>query len=68
MNRNEWTARYAARVVNRAGWTHEEAQEAARVGAEVYENNAAGNALAWEDPEAEADEEMSYWTDDEGTA
>ncbi len=64
--RAEWEARYAAQVRKRAGWTHEEAAEAARVGAIEYEQNerGCGNAVAWENPEDAADEEMSYWTND----
>lgn len=74
ISREEWVRRYAARVRQRAGWTPEESAECARVGAEEYERNerAAGNAVAWiggpvgrlETPEEQADEEMSYWTDD----
>ena len=67
MTQDEWMQRYAAQIRKRAGWTAEESTEAARVGAEVYAANerAAGNALTWESPEAEADEEMSYWSNDE---
>ncbi len=67
MTKDEWTQRYAAQVRKRAGWTLEESAEAARVGAEAHEDSerAAGNAVAWEDPEGAADEEMSYWTNDE---
>jgi hypothetical protein len=71
IGRAEWERRYAARVQQVAGWTAEEAAECARVGAETYEHNerAAGNVVmfaATEDstPESEADDEMSYWTDD----
>jgi hypothetical protein len=64
--RAEWESRYAARVRKRAGWTSEECAEAARVGAVAHEESerGCGNAVAWEDPEGAADEEMSYWTDD----
>lgn len=74
ISRAEWERRYAARVRQRAGWTEEEAAEAARDGADEYERNerAAGNVLTWQDktgagansPEDEADEEMSYWSND----
>ena len=66
MTRDEWIDFYAERVMERAGWTAEEAKRAAEAGADVYEQNerAAHNALVWENPEAEADEEMSCWTDD----
>jgi hypothetical protein len=73
IGRVEWERRYAARVRQRAGWSLEEAAECARVGAEAYEQNerAAGNVVIFaatpdSTPESEADEEMSYWTDDEG--
>jgi len=74
ISRAEWERRYAARIRQRAGWTEEEAAEAARVGADEYERNerAAHNVVTWQDktvagansPEDEADEEMSYWEDD----
>jgi len=76
ITREEWVRRYAARIQQRAGWTEEEAAEAARVGAEAYEEQerGCGNAVVWwggpsganNTPEDEADEEMSYWSDDEG--
>lgn len=76
ITREEWERRYAARIRQRAGWTHEEAAEAARVGAEAYEEQECrfGNAVVWwggpsgadNTPEDEADEEMSYWSNDEG--
>lgn len=68
MTREEWIDRYAKRVTVVADWTPEEARHAAEAGADVYEQNerAAHNALAWENPEDEADEEMSYWTNDGG--
>jgi len=72
--RATWEERYAAQVRKRAGWTPAEADECARVGAIAYEESerAAGNAVVWwggpsganNTPEDEADEEMSYWTDD----
>jgi hypothetical protein len=73
--REEWQRRYAARIMERAGWPEHAAIEAARVGAEEYERNerAAGNAVVWlgvsaggpwDTPEDLADEEMSYWDDD----
>lgn len=67
MTREEWINRYATRIEERAGWLSANALEAANVAAEafVFEERAAGNALAWEEPEAAADEEMSCWTNDE---
>lgn len=67
-DREEWIRRYAARVRQQAGWSLPEAEEAARVGAEVYaaSERAAGNAVVWclgltLGPEHYADDEMSYW-------
>lgn len=72
--REEWERRYAARIMERAGWPEHAAIEAGRVGAEEFERNEreAGNAVVWrgapvgrfETPEEQADEEMSYWEDD----
>ena len=72
ITRDEWVRRYAAQVRKRAG--AEGAEDAAEVGAEEYERDelAAGNAVVWwggpsganNTPEDEADEEMSYWTND----
>ena len=74
ITRDEWIRRYATRIHEQAGWTMEEAAEAARVGADEYERNAreSGEAVVWwggpdgerNTPETEADEEMSCWTDD----
>lgn len=74
ISRTEWERRYAARIRQRAGWSEEEAAEAARVGADEYERNerAAHNVPTFysqtgrgaNSPEDEADEEMSYWDDD----
>lgn len=72
--RQEWERRYAARIMERAGWPEHAAIEAARVGAEEHERNerAAWNAVVWlggpsgtfDTPEEQADEEMSCWGDD----
>lgn len=77
ITREEWERRYADRVRQKAGWTHEEAAEAARIGAITYEEQerGCGNEVVWwggpsgadNTPEDEADNEMSYWDDDEGT-
>jgi len=75
ISRDEWQRRYAARIMERAGWPEHAAMDAARVGAEEYERDehAAGNAVVWrgvsagvlgDTPEDLADEEMSYWDDD----
>jgi hypothetical protein len=83
--REEWVRRYAARIVERAGWSQEEAETAAAVGAEEYERDerARYGRVEWFidpyeaaalrllghicTPEEAADEEMSCWTDDEGS-
>ena len=72
ITRDEWIRRYAERVRQRAG--SDGADDAADAGADAYEESerAAGNAVVWwggpsgtdNTPEDEADEEMSYWTDD----
>ena len=72
--REEWQRRYAARIMKRAGWPEHAAIDAAKVGAEWYEEQerSCGNAVVWRggpsgadnSPEDQADEEMSYWTDD----
>lgn len=74
ITREEWQRRYAARIMEKAGWPEHAAIEAGKVGAEEYERNerAAGNAVTWhgadtgmlDSPEECADEEMSYWEDD----
>lgn len=78
ITREEWVRRYAARIVERAGWTQQEADDAAFTGADEfarYEMKAQGFVVWWggpskcdNTPEDAADEEMSYWTDDEGSA
>lgn len=77
ISRDEWARRYAARVIEQTGGAERWAMEVARIGADEYERNerAAGCAVVWwggpsgsyNTPEDEADEEMSYWDDDEGT-
>jgi hypothetical protein len=75
ITREEWVRRYADRVEKRANLSRIEAEEVAKVGAEVHEHNAraGGDAVVWwggpagehSTPEDEADEEIGYWTDDE---
>lgn len=69
MTRDQWINAYALRVIAKADWRADEAMAAAQAAADWYESleRAAHNKLVWENPEAEADEEMSNWTDDEGT-
>jgi len=74
ISREEWTRRYAVRILEQADWPEHAAMNAARVGAEEYERTerAHGNAVVWhgsatgkwDSPEECADEEMSYWEDD----
>lgn len=76
IGRAEWERRYAARIMERADWPEHAAIEAARVGAEEYERGEReyGNIVLWiggpigglDTPEENADEEMSYWDNDEG--
>jgi hypothetical protein len=72
ITRDEWVRRYAQRVRKRAG--PEGAEDAADAGAEAYElqERERGNPVVWwggpsgahNTPEDDADEEMSYWTND----
>lgn len=74
ITREEWTRRYSAQIMKRAGWTQSQADEVAAIGADEYERQEleCGTAVIWwggpsganNTPEDEADEEMSYWTDD----
>lgn len=75
ITRDEWVRRYAARVMEKAALTQEQADEVAKVGAEAYEESerAAHNKVMWcgessggnSSPEDVADEELSYWDNDE---
>lgn len=72
--REEWERRYAARIMERAGWPEHAAIAASKADAEAHEESerGCGNAVVWwggpsganNTPEDEADAEMSYWTDD----
>ena len=67
MTREEWERRYAARVMEVADMPEQQAMEIARIGSEVYEEQE-GGAVNWaeaECPEDMADDEMSYWENDE---
>lgn len=66
LTREEWMRRYAARVMEKAGWDERPAMMAAQAGAESEEMEAMedGRAVVWREPEDAADSEMSYWTDD----
>lgn len=58
MTPEEWKRRYAARIVEKAGWDQESADAAAEVGLEIIDLDGYIKILT---PEDEADEEMSYW-------
>jgi hypothetical protein len=72
--REEWERRYAARIMERAGWPEHAAISASRAGSEAYaesERDCGNVVVGWggpsgsnTTPEDEADEEMNYWTDD----
>ncbi len=59
--REEWTRRYANRIMEVAGWDDAEAMHVAEVAAS---ENLADNGNEWLDPEEDADVEMSYWEND----
>lgn len=65
MTREEWTKRFAAHIVSRAGWDEKSARECADTAAQ---ENFQCNGDEWLDPEDDADVEMSYWDDDGGGA
>lgn len=74
ISREEWTRRYAARLMTVAAWPEHAAMDAARVGADLYEEDEwqPNKLVVWwggpsgehMSPEDSADEEMSNWTDD----
>lgn len=60
MDKTVWLQRYAARMIERGGLDADTARSAAEAGYEAaIESGDELNA-----PEEDADEEMSYWTDD----
>jgi len=61
MTREEWERRFAARLVEVAGITDDEAAQYATVAAD---ENLAANGQEWLDPEDDADVELSYWGED----
>lgn len=65
LDREEWTRRYAARVMERTGMLEHQAMEVARVGRQEFDREIKtwGDAILT-DPEECADEEMSYWEND----
>lgn len=60
LSKEEWLNRYAARIVDRAGWDKDSAMACAVAG---YEAELECGDFS-ETPEDMADEEMSYFTDD----
>ncbi len=73
ITREEWVRRYAARVHAKSELPIEQCTNFAEIGAESYEYNyrEKGEPLVWHgeghwlSPESLADEEMSYWEDDD---
>ena len=65
MTREEWVRRWATRFREQ---TNLDATELAEVAANAEEDTArvAGRQPVWEYPEDAADEELSYWGDDDG--
>lgn len=59
MTREEWTRKFAARIMAVHKWDESDAMMVAE---EVADRDPDGD---WLDPEEEADVEMSYWTDDD---
>jgi hypothetical protein len=69
LTRDEWSRRFAARIMEVAGWDERAAMRCAAEAANQHESNEreAGDTVDWLDPEEYADVEMSYWDDDEAT-
>lgn len=67
MNRDEYVRRFAARLVAQSECSQANAMENAQAGADASEWFAkqAGRTVVWENPEDAADDELSYWEDDE---
>lgn len=68
MTKQEWEERYAARLIERAGLTKEQASEVAEAGisARLVEDDFLLDDDAYEiSPEECADEEMSCWASNE---
>jgi hypothetical protein len=67
MTREEYAKRFAAHLVGQSGCAEAYATENARAGVDAKEWFAqqAGRSVVWEDPEGAADDEMSYWENDE---
>jgi hypothetical protein len=57
----EWKRRYAAHVMEKAGWNERAAMRAAEGGYELHQHTPEADLP---NPEDEADEEMSHWEDD----
>ena len=63
MTREEWTRRYAARLVEVSGIEQTRADEFAEIAA--LQNIEFNGDDFWLDPEDDADVELSYWENDE---
>ena len=67
LTREEWVHRYAARIVDVAALDTKEATKLAEIGHACMDQDLQthGDTFYSETPEAAADEEMSYWENDE---
>ena len=63
MTRDQWLRRCAQRLIEKAGM---EPGEAAAMANHCAREQYGLAPARWDKPEDAADEEMSYWTDDEG--
>lgn len=66
MTRDQWLRRCAQRFIDRGGLDTGEAAACAEECARTQLDENGRNPAGWDKPEDAADEEMSYWTDDEG--
>lgn len=63
--RDEWKAKYSSRLVARSDIDRDVANEWAETAAGEQVEAWGENVSEWEAPEDAADEEMSYWDNDE---
>jgi hypothetical protein len=65
MTRTEWINRCASRYIEASGIDAERARDFANTCADQQADLNGASGLAWDSPEDAADEDMSYWEDDE---
>lgn len=65
LTREEWKRRFAVHFKQQTGLDSDEIAESAAEGEEITARYL-GKEPVWEDPEWAADEELSYWGDDDG--